>query len=299
MWLFFALAAYVLFAAATITDKYLLAKPLPDARVYAFYTGILGLAAFAFAPFGFLIPHPALIFLGIFAGILFIAALFLFFCALKLGEVSRVGISFGGLIPFFTLLFTYIGTGELPARNELSAFILLFSGSLIIALDQYERIVHSIKIFGLVIVSSLIFGLYFFIVKFLFTTQPFISAFLWIKLGGAVFASLFLSSPQVRKALFQHKKSPPRKAGSVFIVKNAAGGLGALLLHLAIATARVGEVAVVNALAGAQFALVFLGAVFLTKRAPGIIREKISREAMAVKLAGTSLVVLGIILLAL
>lgn len=299
MWLLFALAAYLLFSAATLTDKYLLARPIPDAKVYAFYTGVLGLAAFIFAPLGFQVPHPAIIFLGIFAGIIFIFALFLFFSTLKTGEVSRIGISLGGLIPLFTLLFTYIGTGGLPHAVEFFAFILLVAGSFIVAFDKYARLLCNLQNLGLVVASSFLFGFYFFIAKFLFTVQPFISAFIWIKVGGALFALLFLFSPKVRKILFEHKKSPPKKAGRIFVVKNAAGGVGALLLHLAISMARVSEVAIVNALAGTQFALVFLGAVFLTKRAPGIVKEKISREAMAVKLAGTSLVMLGIILLAL
>lgn len=298
MWLFLSLAAYILFAGATITDKYLLARPISDARVYAFYTGILGLFAFILAPFGFSMPHPAIIFLGIFAGILFIAALFFFFSALKAGEASRVGISLGGLIPLFTLLFIYIGTGGLPAENEFFAFILLVAGSFIIAFDQYVRLLRNLENLGLVVASSFLFGFYFFIAKFLFTVQPFISAFIWIKLGGALFVFLFLFSPQVRKILFQHKKFPPKKAGGIFIAKNAAGGVGALLLHLAISSARVGEVAVVNALQGAQFALVFLGAVFLTKKFPGVVKEKIGRDAMTAKLMGTGLIVGGVIIIA-
>ncbi len=299
MWILLALAAYITFSAATITDKYLLAKPLPDARVYAFYTGILGLAAFIFAPFGFLIPHPGIIFLGIFAGILFIIALFLFFTALKTGEVSRVGIALGGLTPLFTLAFTYIGSGELPARGEFFAFILLFAGSLIVAFDQYERALHNAKIIGLVALSSALFGLYFVFAKFLFGVQPFMSAFLWIKLGGAIFALAFLFSPQVRTIILAHKKVPPKKTGGIFIAKNAAGGVAALLLHLAIATARISEVAIVNALQGVQFALVFLGAVFLSKKFPGVVKEKIDIGVAVAKSVGAGLIVLGIVMLAL
>lgn len=298
MWLILALTAYILFAASTITDKYLLAKPLPDARVYAFYTGILGLLAFVLAPFGFQIPHPAITAIGIFAGALFIAALFLFFSAIKAGEVSRVGIALGGFTPLFTLLFTYIVTSQLPARDEYLALALLLAGSMVIAFDQYERIVHNLKIISLVLSSSLLFGLYFTIAKFLFTVQPFVSAFIWIKIGGTFFAFLFLVSPKVRELLFAHKNNPPKKAAGIFLAKNAAGGIGALLLHLAISAARTGGVAVINALQGAQFALVFIAAVVLTKKFPGVIKEKIDRNTMIVKLTGTGLIVAGIILLA-
>lgn len=299
MWLIFALAAYVLFAAATITDKYLLAKPIPDARVYAFYTGALGLFAFFLAPFGFFIPQDIFILFGILAGVIFLVALFLFFFALQREEVSRVGIALGGLTPLFTLLLVYVGTRSLPDTQELFAFALLVVGSIIILLENFRKLSHHAFVFALVTASSFLFGLYFLIAKFLFENLSFINAFLWIKLGGAFAALFFLFSSDVRKMLFHHKKSLPKTAGGIFIAKNAAGGIAALLQHLAIAAARFGEIALVNALQGVQFALVFLGVVFLTKKFPEVVREKIDREAMIVKAAGTAFIIGGIITLAL
>jgi len=298
MWLILAIAAYILFAASTITDKYLLARPIPDARVYAFYTGIFGLFILVLAPFGFGIPSPITIFLGIFAGIIFIAALFLFFSALRIGEVSRVGISLGGLVPFFTLFFVYIGTGEVPGPMQFIAFMLLIGGSLVIIFERVVNLTHNLKKLGLVLASSFLFGLYFTIAKFLFTTQPFINAFIWIKIGGALFAVLFLFSPEVRKILFKHKKSLPKKIGGIFIVKNAAGGLGALLLHLAISTARFGEIALINAVQGIQFVAVFFVAIFLTKKYPRIVKEEISLQDIIVKSAGAGLIIAGVVMLA-
>lgn len=297
MWLLLAVLAYILFAAATVTDKYLLQRPIPDARVYAFYTGIFGLFAFVLAPFGFEVPNSIFIFLGIFAGMLFISSLFLFFVALRIGEVSRVGISLGGLVPFFTLLFVYIGTGEFPEFSQAMAFALLAGGSFIIIFERLKKFLHNIKIFSLVLTSSFLFGLYFTLAKFLFQAQPFVSAFIWIKVGGALFAISFLFFPEVRKILFEHKKSPPKKAGGIFVAKNITGGLGAILLHLAISIARFGEVALVNALQGVQFALIFFIALFLTKKFPKIIKEEIHTKALVVKILGTTLIIAGVILL--
>lgn len=321
MWLFFALAAYTIFAGITITDKYLLARSFPDPRVYAFYTGILGLFIFALAPFfGFQIPEGRIIALGIFAGALFIAALFLFFVALRIGEVSRVTASLGGLIPFFTLGFVYMGTGDLPNTWEFTALVLLVGGGLLIMFEGFQKIFENFKAAGVILASAILFGLYFALAKFLFTTQPFVSAFLWVKIGGAIFALLFLFSPHVRKVLFEYKKSPPKKAGPVkkllaskrnpfaslfsngaggiFIAKNTAGGLAALLQHLALSGTRFGEAALVNALQGFQFALVFLMAIFFTKMFPSVIKEEIAPKALGIKLLGLAFVVAGITVLA-
>jgi len=292
MWLFLALIAYILFAG-------LLTRPIPDARVYAFYTGILGVFAFLLAIFGFQLPAGTIIFLAFLAGAIFIWALFLFFAALRIGEVSRIGISLGGLVPFFTLFFVYIWTGEFPNSLQLSAFALLVVGSFVIILERFVELAHSLKKFFLVVTSAGLFGLYFALVRFLFSEQSFISIFILIKAGGALAALLFLFSPQVRKIIFEHKKSPPKRTGGIFIAKNIAGGVGALSLHFAISIARFVEVSLISALQGAQFVLVFFGVLFLTKKFPWIVKEKIYGEALVVKFFGTGLIVAGIIILAL
>jgi len=302
MWLLLAIAAYVIFAASTITDKYLLGRPIPDARVYTFYTAVVGLFALGLAPFGFEIPQGIYIFLDVLAGMLFVAALFLFFMAVRIGEVSRVGTSAGGFVPFFTLLFVYIGTGELPSVMQFVAFVLVMAGSLIIVFERLHKIIENLFVCSLVMGSSVLFSLYFIAAKFLFFTQPFTSAFIWIKIGGALFALLFLLSPQVRKTIFAHKKLPlekTKKFGGILIVKNAAGGLAALLLHAAISTARFGEIALIQALQGVQFTLVFFIALSLTKKFPKVIKEETHGAALAAKFLGTGLVATGVAVLAL
>ena len=304
MWLSLALAAYILFAAVTITDKYLLgaparrmAGPIPDARVYTFYMGILGVFVLPLALFGIEMENMTLILLGILGGILHTVALFLFFSALRAGEVSRIGIAVGGLVPIFTLVFMYIWTKELPSPLQLVAFFILMAGSFVIIFERFIKLVHNLKRFGFVLIASVLFGLYFALAKFLFEGQSFISAIVWIRVGAVAVALFFLFSPDVRKMIFAHKKSPPKKAGVVFLVKNAAGGLASFLQHAAIALARGSEISLVSALQGVQFALVFFGAVFLTKRLPGILKEKIHTEALFVKFLGTGLIVAGIIIL--
>ena len=298
MWLFFALAAYVLFAAATVTDKYLLARPIPDARVYAFYTGVLGVFLFVLAPFGLEYPSHAIVFLGIFAGILFSTALLLFFYALRIGEVSRMGISLGGLIPLFTLFFIYLWTRELPSALQFAAFGVLVAGSFIVIFERLSHPIHNLQKISLIFSSSVLFGLYFALIKFLFEAQSFISVIVWTKVGAVLFAVALLFSPTVRKMIFEHKKSLPKKIRTIFVAKSVAGGVGALLQHAAVSTARIGEVSLVGALQGVQFALVFFIAVFLTRKFPGIVKEKIDKEAILVKSLGTGLIVAGIIILA-
>lgn len=298
MWLLLALAAYFLFAAVTIIDKYLLARPIPDARVYTFYMGVLGVFVLPLALFGIETENITLILLGILGGILHTVALFLFFSALRVGEVSRIGIAVGGLVPIFTLAFMYIWTKELPSPLQLAAFFILMAGSFVIIFERFIKLVHNLKRFAFVLIASVLFGSYFALAKFLFEEQSFISAIVWIRVGAVVLSLSLLLSSDVRKIIFAHKKFPYKKAGIVFLAKNAAGGLASFLQHAAIALARGPEISLVSALQGVQFALVFFGAVFLTKRFPGILKEKIHKEALFIKFLGTGFIVAGIVILA-
>jgi hypothetical protein len=192
----------------------------------------------------------------------------------------------------------FLTTGEFPSRTALFAFFLLLAGSVTIMFEGVQTIFQNWKTFSLVLLSSFLFGLYYTVVKFLFADASFINGFLWIKVGGILWSLLFLFSPRVRQILFEHKRTLGKKAGGIFLIKNGSGGVAALLQHLAISAAQFTEVAIVNALQGVQFVLVFLAVLFLTKRFPQIVKEKTDTQAMIVKLAGTGLVIAGVALLA-
>jgi len=69
-WLLVALISYIILAVTSLIDKILLSGPLSDAKIYAFYIGILSSAAFLllfFDVWGY--PTLSTILLGITAGI--------------------------------------------------------------------------------------------------------------------------------------------------------------------------------------------------------------------------------------
>ena len=59
MGIVFAVGAYALSGIVIVVDKILLSKRIPSAAAYVFFVGILGIFAFALAPFGFSLLHPA------------------------------------------------------------------------------------------------------------------------------------------------------------------------------------------------------------------------------------------------
>ena len=112
-WLLIAIFSQSIYAIVNLVDKYLLKGLLPNAKVYTFYIGILGILfvfliplSFLFPDFikiDFIIPDSSQIALSLLAGGVSIFAILGFFSALKIFETSRVVPAVGGLIPVFTL----------------------------------------------------------------------------------------------------------------------------------------------------------------------------------------------------
>ena len=109
MWIIVAITAYFLLAFVAVIDKYLLAGPLPNPKLYAFVIGIFGGLALLLIPFGFLVvpPWPIIVF-AMMAGVIQIFSLVALLSGLKNIEASRIVPAIGGLLPVFTLLFTLL-----------------------------------------------------------------------------------------------------------------------------------------------------------------------------------------------
>src|SRR3989344_1058625 len=103
LWVAFAIAAYFLNALTVVGDKFLLAKKLPSAASYAFYTGILGVLVIFLAPWGLTWPGYPVFFIALISGVMFFGGLLAFFSVIRQGEVSRFVLLVDGLTPIFIL----------------------------------------------------------------------------------------------------------------------------------------------------------------------------------------------------
>src|SRR3989338_5661747 len=110
LWLIVALAAYFILAAVALADKFFITGPVGNAKLYAFYIGILQLLVFLLLPFvDFSIPELNQIILALLAGICFMLGLFWFFRGLQEFEASRVVPAIGALLPviIFAVFFIF------------------------------------------------------------------------------------------------------------------------------------------------------------------------------------------------
>ncbi len=301
LWLIVAISAYLILAIVFLVNKYLLAGPLPNPKVFAFYVGMLGILILFIVPFtGFFIPGPFQIFLSLLAGTLFICALLWFYKALHLFEVSRVVPAIGGLIPLFSfgLIYFFSFGKETLSFLEAIVFILLVFGSVLITLEKRKLItLRGLQISAL---AAFLFSLSFVLAKYVYLEQPFWNGFIWMRVGGFLAALFFfLIFKEVREEIFKKNASLKIKTALIFILNQAMGAGALILQNWAIFLAPLAFVPIINALQGTQYVFLLIFAILLSLKFPQILKEEISKEVIFQKLFAILLIGAGLVLLAL
>ncbi len=302
-WLLIAITAHFIFALVFVIDKYLFSHTYLKPAAYAFYVGLLGGLAILLFPFGFSLLPLKQILISFFAGTFFVFAIFYFYKSVQLGEVSRITPIIGGLVPLFTLLFTYSFLGERLVFNQLIAFSLLVLGGIVMVWPRKQVCLVSgiiksplIKRLPLAVLATLFFAGSYVLTKFIYLEQNFINGFIWIRLGGILGAGALFVWPNTRKMIFETSEKIKLKTGKLAISSKALSGCAFILLNYAIF---LGSVSLVNALQGVQYVFLFVLALFLSKKFPQIIREQINQSAVLQKVIAIVFIVLGLGFLAL
>ena len=301
MWLLVAISSYLIFAVVFLVDKYLLTGPIPSPKVYCFYVGIFGILLLIIAPFvGFYIPELGQIALALFAGVIFILALFWFYKALRVFEASRVIPAIGGLTPLFSIGLIYLfsrGT-EILSFSEIIAFVLLVAGSILITYEKKKAV--NLKSLRISAVAAFFFALMFVLSKYVYLAQPFWPGFIWIKIGSflaAIFLLVF--SKEIKQEIFRKKITFQKKTLKIFFANQVAGGGAGILQNWAIALAPLACVAIINALQGIQYVFLLIFTVLLSWKFPKILKEEISKEIIFQKIIAILLIGAGLVLLVL
>ena len=299
LWLIVTISSYLILAIVFLIDKYLLMGPIPNPKVYAFYSGVWGLLILLLIPFvGFSVPQPSQIILSFLAGIFFIYGIFWFYKALQLFEPSRIIPTVGGILPLFTagLVYVFSRGKETLSQFDFLAFILLILGSVLITYEKSKKI--SLKSFQVSIIAALLLAFYFVLAKYVYLQQPFWSSYIWIRIG-AFFTALYflLFSADVKEEILKKGKIIPKSAGLYFLDQGLGGGAN-ILQNWAIALAPLVYVAIVNALAGTQYVFLLIFTIFLSLKFPQLLKEEISKKILFQKIIAILLIGAGLTLLA-
>ncbi|MFA5184555.1 MAG: DMT family transporter [Patescibacteria group bacterium] len=308
-WLAVAITAYLILAIVNLLDKFLVESVLRNARSYAFIACILGLAVFIAAPWFLAWPGWPLLAWDLMNGAIFAVALWLLYEALHRGEASRILVLVGGLTPLFSLLFSLVFFQEQFHAGQWAGIVLISAGVFVIALlpasrSYLARVFSKLRLsqedkrngLWLAIFSALAYSLYFISTKQAYGAQPFVSAFIWNRLGAALFVSLFLLNRDDRRAIiFSFNGAGPSRNKFLIIINQVFGSLGFILQNYAIF---LGSVVLVNALQGVQYAFLLITSTGLALLAPRLLRETFSWRILTQKTVAVALVALGLYFIA-
>lgn len=296
-WVYIVLFAYLLQAVVFIFDSLLVNKKLGNATSYTFFVALLGLAAFALAPFGFgLIPQHVLI-AALIAGAAFTYASLFLYRALKKHETSRVIPVIGGMVPVFSFLLSFILLPDRLTPRQLLAFVFLVAGTVLITYPFHQHLRrHRIKpaMIGEMLVSAFLFACWGTLSKRVFDETNFINGVIWVRVGAAIGALLLLLGPQFRKHILHGKQKLNAKIGAGIVANKALGAMEGLLILYAI---ELGNPTLVHALQGVQFVFLFGLIVILSHWLPKIAKEDLSPRLVAQKLGSSIVIGFGVALL--
>jgi hypothetical protein len=308
LWFIIAIFAYFVLAVVALIDEIFLTERLIKPKVYAFYVGLLGGLALLLIPFGCQVPDLNLLFLAILSGGLWIFALLALYEGLRRYEISRVVPAVGGILPIFTLGFSYLFAwqkGE-PFSGfnyiKIISFVLMVLGSILITWERGKNITR--QSLGLALLTALLFALSFSTSKLVFLEQPFISGFIWLRLGGLFTALSFIFFKEIREELFEKIKIKKKKAlfenpklAVVFLLNQTMGAGAGILQSLAIYLAPIMYLAFINAMEGIRYVFILIFTIILSYKMPKILSEKITKPIVIRKTFAILLIVAGLIIL--
>ncbi|MBT4516775.1 MAG: DMT family transporter [Candidatus Komeilibacteria bacterium] len=303
-WLAIAIAAYLILAVVNLADKFLLENVVPSAKTYTFLVGAMGLIVIVIAPWFLTWPGVSLLLGNLLVGALFPGALLLLYRSLKIGDASKIIPLIGGVVPIFTILLAYLFLGERFLTMQWVAIIYLLLGTVMLAYlpasnTLWSKMLHWFGLKGTknktavitAIAAGIVFAIFFVGSKFLYDSQPFLSSFIWIRIGTFLATLSLLIPRKVRKEIFHGLKSLKHKNSALFFSNQGIAAIGFLLQNYAIF---LGSVAIVNALQGVQYAFLLVLGGLISAFFPKLLKENVSKMIIIQKILAVILISMGL-----
>jgi drug/metabolite transporter (DMT)-like permease len=288
-----ALIGHGLIGISLVWDKVLLGRrETKNLLSYVFWLGAISVFGLALIPFGFTIPPLSVAAMAFIAGLLNLIASYFYYADLKAGEASDEIAAVGGFAPVATaliavpLLHQFLG-------GQLLGFALMTLGGFIMFFAEKRPLK---KMLPKIVIASVAFGLMNVLEKMVFNSRNFVSGFVFVTLGTTVGSPAMLISPSWRRQIFEYSEDATSKSKFWYMVNRFMNGLGSFLVVYAVSRANP---AVVEAISGVRYIVVFLGAYAITRLKPSWFQEDCHRWVLVAKVAATGLVVAGLALVGL
>jgi drug/metabolite transporter (DMT)-like permease len=288
---FLAIIADSLIGVSLVWDKVLLQRPATKSLAnYVFWMGGISVLGVFLIPFGFHLPTAEMAALAVGAGAIQLAAIWFYYAALKLGEASETLAVMGGFAPLATALIGIPLLSKPLGGGSVLAFTLMVGGGF--AMLGAERLDWR-RLLPSVLLSAGLFGLVNVLQKIVFNATGFVTGYVFFTFGTFLGAMALLLRPLWRREIFQQSEEAPPKSRLWYFVNRFLSGVGSFLIYLAISRTNP---AVVSAIDGERYAIIFLGAYLITKFRPDWLREDFHKRVLIGKSIATGLVVAGLVL---
>jgi len=307
MWLLIALIGYFILAAVNILDKFILENKIKDSAIFVFYSTAILLPIFLLIPFGVVFLHGIFDWLiALLSGLAFFLALWAMFICFQKSEVSHAGPLVGAITPVFVFILSIYFLGDSFGSKTLLAIACLVGGLLLIAREKSEK--NNGWHLGIAwgVLSGFLYAVSHVSAKYIYNDYGFFSGLVWTRGAIAIFGLLLLFRHSIRRKLLtgvqeifyffrrSHKQKKVNIGHSVIIINRLGALVGVFLIQWAIA---LGDVTIVNAIAGFQYAVLILAVFYLTKYAPKFFREKITSREVVFQSIAILIIAVGLALL--
>jgi drug/metabolite transporter (DMT)-like permease len=289
-----AVIAHGLIGLSLVWDKILLRQPeTKDVVNYVFWLGAMSVFGLILIPFGFKKPSLFVALVGFGAGVVHLIANYYYYITLDVGEASQTLAIMGGFSPLFTYLIGIPLLRQPLGDESVVGFALMVGGGFFMFLS--ERI-NVRRILPLALLSAATFGIASVAQKLAFNRANFVTAYVFFTAGTFVCALFFLVRKTWREQIFKHSEEASPRSKTLYFINRFISGVASFLIFLAVSRT---SPAIVDAISGLRYVLIFLGVYFVTQYKPDWLNEVFRGWTMMAKVIATGLVVAGLVLVGL
>ena len=289
-----AIIAHGLIGLSLVWDKILLKRPgTQNLFSYVFWLGSLSIFGVCLVPFGYNSPSWQLMTLAFGAGVIHLAGNFFYYAALKRGEASEALAVMGGFSPVATAAIAFIMLSRQMTGYQLIGFGLMTGGGFFMFFAEKLPLK---KLLPPVILAAGLLGLVNVLEKVVYDQTNFVSGYVWFTIGTFVGALALLIRPSWRHQIFAESGQDDPTNRFWYFLNRFLSGVGSFLIFYAISLAHP---AIVDAISGVRYAIIFVLAYLLTKFRPRILEESFGGWELFTKIIATCLVVAGLVIVGL
>jgi len=287
-----AILAHALIGASLVWDKVLLNNPgTKNLFSYVFWLGSMSVFGVILVPFGYNSPSFKIAALAFGAGVVHLVGVFFYYEALKRGEASETLAVMGGFSPVATTLFALALLSKQMSGMQLIGFSLMTGGGFLMFFSEKLPLR---RLLPAVLLAAGLLGLVNVLEKLVYNQTNFVSGYVWFTIGTFAGAMALLVPASWRRQIFSESGQDNPRNRFWYFVNRFVSGVGSFLIFYAIS---LGQPALVDAISGVRYVIIFLGALLLTRLHPDWLKEHFRGWQFVTKASATCLVVAGLVLI--